>query len=403
MADGTLGERMDIKRLRAETAGCEGQVFFNNAGASLQPRPVVERVIEHLRLEEQMGGYEAADRVQPESAAVYASVARLLNAKPDEIALTESATRAWDMAFYSIPLQAGDRVLTAENEYASNYIALLQRARTTGAVIEVVPSERDGTVSLSALEAALRRDGRARVLSLTHVATNNGMVQPAAEAGRLARQHGALLLLDACQSAGQLPLDVEELGCDMLSAAGRKYLRGPRGTGFLYVRRALVREIEPVLLDMHAAEWTGRNAYEMRADAKRFEAWESSLACRLGMGRAIEYALALGIPAIAKRVGRLAAWLRAGLRATGVARVEDLGAGGQRDECGIVTFTHARLTAGQVVESLARQRMVVRVSPRNATRLDMEQRGLEAVVRASVHYYNTEEEVARFCAAVERL
>ncbi len=403
MADGTLGERMDIKRLRAETAGCEGQIFFNNAGASLQPRPVVERVIEHLRLEEQVGGYEAADRVAQESAAVYASIARLLNASPEEIALTESATRAWDMAFYSLPLKAGDRVLTAENAYASNHIALLQRAKATGAVIEVVPSEADGAISLGALEAALKRDGRARVLSLTHVATNNGMVQPAAEAGRLAREHGALFLLDACQSAGQLPLDVEALHCDMLSATGRKYLRGPRGTGFLYVRRALLKEIEPVLLDMHAAEWTAVDSFRVRDDAKRFEAWESSLACRLGMGRAVEYALALGLPAIARRVGRLAAWLRAGLRATGRVRVEDLGSGDRAGECGIVTFTHGRLTAGQVMQRLAAQRMAVRVSERSATRLDMERRGLEAVVRASVHYYNTEEEIARFCAAVERL
>ncbi|MGI8770629.1 MAG: aminotransferase class V-fold PLP-dependent enzyme [Acidobacteriaceae bacterium] len=390
---------LDIAHLRADTTGCAGRIFFNNAGASLPPRPVVERVIEHLRLEERIGGYEAADAMEAELAGVYGTVATLLNAHPEEIALTESATRAWDMAFYALPLRAGDRILTAQNEYSSNYIAFLQVTRRTGAVVEVIPGDGDGAIDLGALEASLERDHRARLIALTHVATNNGLVQPAADVGRLARRFGVPFLLDACQSAGQLPLDVEALGCDLLSATSRKYLRGPRGTGFLYVRRSLLPQLEPPLLDMHAAEWTTRESYRMRDDAKRFEAWESSAACRLGMGRAVEYALDLGLERIAARVQQVAAELRAQLHETPGITVQDRG----RVQCGIVTFTHAQHSPFSILEKLAAQQILVRISPRNATLLDMEQRGLDAVVRASVHYYNTSEEIGRFCAAMRAL
>ncbi len=390
---------MDIARLRAETPGCAERIFFNNAGASLGPRPVVERVIEHLRLEERIGAYEAADQVAAESESVYGSVARLLGARPEEIALTESATRAWDMAFYAMPWQRGDRILTAENEYESNYIAFLQVARRFGVEVEVVPPTAEGAIDLDALRVALGRDARVRLIALTHVATNNGLVQPAAEVGRLAREFGVPFLLDACQSVGQLPLDVEALGCDMLSATGRKYLRAPRGTGFLYVRSGFLDTLDPPMLDNQAAEWTGPESFRMRDDARRFESWEASLACRLGLGRAVEYALGLGLGPIAERVGAVAGRLRSGLRAGGEITVQD----GGDAQCGIVTFTHPRLSPAEVMARLAEQRMMVRVSPRASTLLDMNRRGLEAVVRASVHYYNTEDEVDAFCAAVAEL
>ena len=225
-----MADDWDIARLREETAGCEHSTFFNNAGASLQPRPVVARVIEHLRLEEQVGGYEAADRVADELAGVYGSVARLLHCAPEEIALQENATRAWEMAFYSLRFAPGDRIVTAANEYASNYIAFLQVAQRTGAEISVVESDAAGEVDLEALRNLL--DDRVKLIALTHVPTNGGLVQPAARVGELARAAGIPFLLDACQSAGQMDLDVDALGCDMLSATGRKYLRGPRGPGF---------------------------------------------------------------------------------------------------------------------------------------------------------------------------
>ena len=234
-----MAEDWDIDRLRAETAGCEQSVFFNNAGASLQPRPVVARVIEHLRLEERIGGYEAADRVAGElEGVIWQRGASVALRSAGNRAVQENATRAWEMAFYSLRFASGDRIVTAANEYASNYIAFLQVAQRTGAEICVVESDPAGEVDLEALRKLL--DDRVKLIALTHVPTNGGLVQPAAQVGELARGAGIPFLLDACQSTGQMHLDVDALGCDMLCATGRKYLRGPRGTGFLYVRSAML-------------------------------------------------------------------------------------------------------------------------------------------------------------------
>jgi cysteine desulfurase/selenocysteine lyase len=384
----------DIEQLRADTAGCEQTIFFNNAGASLQPRPVVARVIKHLRLEEQIGGYEAADHVTAELEGLYGSVARLLHCSADEIALQENATRGWEMAFYSLRFGAGDRIVTSANEYASNYIAFLQVAQRTGAEISVVESDQAGEVDLEAFRKLL--DDRVKLIALTHLPTNGGLVQPAAQVGELARQAGIPFLLDATQSAGQIDLDVEALGCDMLCATGRKYLRGPRGTGFLYVRRSMLEQMEPPLLDLHAACWTSQSKFAVRGDAKKFETWESAAATRLGLGVAIEYAQALGLKNIEPRVQQLGALLRERLGEVKGVTVQDLG----RVRSGIVTFTCQGHAAGEVMQRLKEQGIAVRVSERSSTRIDMERRGLEELVRASVHYYNTEEEIERLCEAV---
>jgi selenocysteine lyase/cysteine desulfurase len=387
----------DIVRLRAETAGCEQSTFFNNAGASLQPRAVVARVIEHLRLEERVGGYEAADLVAPELVSLYDSVARLLGCAAEEIALQENATRAWEMAFYSLRFAPGDRIVTAANEYASNYIAFLQVAKRTGAEICVVESDQAGEVNLEALQGLL--DDRVKLIALTHVPTNGGLVQPAARVGELARRAGIPFLLDACQSVGQMQMDVNVLGCDMLCATGRKYLRGPRGTGFLYVRNSMLAQMEPPLLDLRAATWVEKGKFEIRGDARKFETWESAAALRLGLGVAIEYALALGLEWIERRVQDLAALLRERLAEVAGVTVWDLG----RLRCGIVTFTHKLHSAGDVMQRLQANGIAVRTIVRSSTRIDMEQRGLDELVRASVHYYNTEAEVERLCEVLRAM
>jgi selenocysteine lyase/cysteine desulfurase len=388
---------IDLARARRDTPGAAAVLHFNNAGAALMPTPVLETQLRHLRQEAAIGGYEAADADDERREAVYDSIARLINAGRQEIALVENATVAWDLAFYAIPFKPGDRILTARAEYASNYIAFLQAARRTGAVIEVVPSDDSGALDVAALERMI--DDRVRLIAITHVPTNGGLVNPAAEVGLVARQHGILYLLDACQSVGQMPIDVAAFGCDMLSATGRKYLRGPRGCGFLYVRRSVLDQLEPPFLDLQAAAWVAPDRYELRPDARRFENWESNIAAQLGLGAAVDYALGWGLAAIEARVAMLAEELRERLHAIGGVTVTDLG----RRRCGIVTFTIADRAADDVVAALHRSRINTASSSPRSTLLDATARRLPPVVRASVHYYNSEEEVARFAAAIAAL
>jgi selenocysteine lyase/cysteine desulfurase len=388
---------IDLDRLRADTPGCAEVAHFNNAGSSLPPKPVLDAVIDHLQLEARIGGYEAANQNHDRLEAVYASVAKLINARPDEIALVENATRGWDMAFYALKFQPGDRILTGIAEYASNVISYLQIAQKTGAVVEAVPNDASGQVSVADLERMI--DRRVKLISFTHVPTNGGLVNPAAEIGAVAKKHGIPFLLDACQSVGQIDIDVAAIGCTMLSATGRKYLRGPRGTGFLYVRRDWIDRLEPPFLDLHAAEWVAADRYEIRKDARRFENWESYVAGRLGLGAAADYALKIGMKAIEADLTAKAAQLREGLGRVPGVTVHDIG----RKKGGIVTFTKAGRTAGEIKAALGKSRINTSVSGASSTLFDMSARGLRELVRASVHYVNSTSELDRLIAAVAEI
>ncbi len=387
---------IDLDRIRADTPATARRTYLHNAGAALMPVLVVEAMKRHLDLEAEIGGYAAAAQAAGRVQAVYASVARLLGAAPDEIALTENATVAWQMAFYALRFAPGDRILTAEAEYAANYVAYLQVARRTGAVIEVVPNDASGQLDVAALARMI--DRRVRLISVTWVPTNGGLVNPAAGIGAVARAHGIPYLLDACQAVGQMPVDVGAIGCDMLSATGRKFLRGPRGTGFLYVRRDMIRRLEPPIIDHFAAPWIARDAYRLRDDARRFESWESNHAARLGLGVAVDYALEIGLDAIEARCRLLAGRLRRGLGDSPGLRLRDLGT----NPSAIVSFTIDGIDAQAMVDAAAAAGIVIGVSNPSSTLLDAEARDLPPLVRASPHYYNTEAEVDRLVDVASR-
>ncbi|MGY4460717.1 aminotransferase class V-fold PLP-dependent enzyme [Bradyrhizobium sp. LB13.1] len=383
---------IDIERIRADTPATSRLAYLHNAGAALIPAPVVEAMKRHIDLESEIGGYAAADRVSDRLEAVYGSVARLLNAAPDEIALMENATVAWQMAFYAFRFREGDRILTAEAEYAANYVAFLQVAKRTGAVIEVVPSDASGELDVHALERMI--DERVKLIAITWVPTNGGLVNPAAAVGKIARARGIPYLLDACQSVGQMAVDVEAIGCDMLSATGRKFLRGPRGTGFLYVRREMLQQLEPPMIDHFAAPWVSRDAYRLRNDARRFETWENNYAARLGLGAAVDYAFDIGIGPIEQRCRMLSDRLRGGLASVRGISIRDLG----RAPGAIVSFTMEGYEAEAVVSDAAAAGITIGASDPSSTRIDAEIRSLPPVVRASPHYYNTEVEIDRLIA-----
>jgi len=387
----------DIAALRADTPSCKSLIHFNNAGASLMPQPVHQAVLEHLNLEVNIGGYEAHAQAARELAAFYTEFASLLNASEDEIAYVENATRAWDMAFYGLPLQPGDRILTHASEYVSNYLGFLQQAKRRNLHIDLIPSDEHGQIDVSAIPELIT--SQTRLIAITHVPTQGGLVNPAEAVGAVAKEHGLMYLLDACQSAGQIALDVKKLHCDVLTGTGRKFLRGPRGTGFMYVRKAFIEHLDPPFVDLHSATWTADNQFEFVSSAKRFENWESFCAGRIGLMHAVRYTNKLGIDRIQTRVSGLASNLRTQLSSLAGVEVHDLG----MQKCGIVTLTKRGISMESAAQQLRQAGINVSVSELTSARLDLGKRQLDSLLRASVHYYNTDEEIDKFVLAVDSL
>ncbi|MGH9796433.1 MAG: aminotransferase class V-fold PLP-dependent enzyme, partial [Candidatus Acidiferrales bacterium] len=311
------------------------------------------------------------------------------------IAMVENATVAYQQALSAIPFERGDVILTSVNDYASNQIMFLSLARRCGIEVVRAPEAAEGGVDRDAV-ARLLRERRPRLVALTHVPTNSGLVQPVEAVGRICREHGVWYLVDACQSAGQVPLDVNAMGCDFLSATSRKFLRGPRGAGFLFASdRALAAGLEPLFLDLHSARWLEPNRYEVVSSAKRYENWEFAYALVLGTGAAVRYALDIGIERIAERTTALAALLREQLGAAGF-RVLDRGA----RRCGIVTIEIPDRDGADIHRALMQRGVNTSVSSRQYAVIDFAQKGVEWALRASPHYYNTEDEIQNGVIAI---
>lgn len=380
---------MDIEALRRDTPGTANRVHLNNAGAGLLSRRTLRDMTVHLELEAAIGGYEAADRKRGRIDATYANIARLVGGRPDEIALFDNSTHAWNAAFYSMTFAPGDRILTGRAEYGSNVLAYLQIARRTGAEVVVVPNDASGQLDTTALAELI--DDRTRLVGVSHVPTSGGLVNPAAEIGRISRAAGVPFLLDATQSVGQFPVDVAELGCDMLTATGRKFLRGPRGTGFLWVRREALDHLEPYVSEIASATWDGKRGFTWRDGARRFETWEVSYANVLGLSAAVEQALEIGMEDIGRRAFELGTRLRERLDAVPGVTTYDLG----RQRCAIVTAKVDGVSTADVAAALAGRGVNVTTTVAAHTQFDTEDRGVHPLVRLSPHYYNTEAELDR--------
>lgn len=393
----------NIDRLREETPACRELIHFNNAGASLQPKSVTDAVVQHLLLEQRLGGYEAAEAQHEASERFYPAIAGLLNCNPREVAYAENSTRAWNLLLHAIPFEPGERIIIGESEYASNYLSLLDLSHRHQVDIEVIRNDDHGQISLEELEQSL--DENVRLIALTHVASQNGVIQPVTEVGRLARKHQILFLLDACQSAGQLNIDVNDINCDMLTASGRKYLRGPRGTGFMYVRHSVLDYLKPDAPDLQSVSWTSRDQFTWRDDARRFELWEHNVAAKLGLTRAADYATSLGMSDIEQRIKSLAGELRNKLSELPGVKIHDRAFGGTPETLasalsGIVSFSVHQADAGKLQTHLRQHRINTSVIRRKNTRLEFESRDLPDINRASVHYFNTSAEIEAFCQAV---
>ncbi|HJP75034.1 MAG TPA: aminotransferase class V-fold PLP-dependent enzyme [Pseudonocardiaceae bacterium] len=388
---------MDIDALRARTPGTRHRIHLNNAGAALMSQTTLDAITEHLGLESRIGGYEAADAAQDQITAAYVALAQLVGGRSDQIALFDNSTHAWNAAGYSVPLKPGDRILTGRDEYGSAILAYFQLARRTGAEIVVIPNDETGQLDLDALRAEV--DERTKLIGLTWVPTAGGLINPAAEVGAIAREADTLFLLDATQVVGQLPVDVAELGCDFLTGTGRKFLRGPRGTGFLWVGDRALDRVEPPVVEIKSAHWDGERGFTWAPGAQRFETWETSWANVIGLGAAVRQALDLGLDQISARALALGARLRDGLDALPGVSTHDLGA----RRCAIVTAAVAGVQAAQVQARLAEAQINVSTTAAEHNQFDTEVRDVHPLVRLSPHYYNTEADIDRAVTAVAEI
>jgi len=384
----------EIEAARAATPGCGEVIHLNHAGSSLPPQTVLDAQIGHLWAEATIGGYEAAAAATDRCDAVYDSIGALVGARSHEIARMEHATAAWNAAFWSVPMEPGQTIVVHDHEYGANIVGFLAAAQRRGVVIERVPNDPSGQVDVDAVADRLDRFDVALV-SLTHVPTNGGLVNPAADIGALTRAAGVPFLLDACQSVGQLHIDVGEIGCDLLSATGRKYLRGPRGTGFLYVSDAIVERLTPSQPDHHGTELVAGDRFEWRDGARRFEYWEHSVAGWLGLGAAVDNALGWGIDRIEATVTERAEQLRAMLVDAGLTVYDE---GEQR--CGIVTCATDAVVSGELRQLLARHGINTASTLADSSRWDVERRHLPELLRMSVHYTTTTEELTTAVAVL---
>jgi selenocysteine lyase/cysteine desulfurase len=388
---------IDVERIRGETPGCSIVTHFNHSSCSLPPLQVTQAVTEHLQREALYGPSEMGLAVAADVQATRAAAAQLLNAAAEEIALTGSGSQGWGMAFASLPpLRPGDRILVGRHEWGGNLATMHRAAQRAGAHLEVIPCRDDGCVSPAALAAMI--DQRVRLIALTWLPATNGLINPAAEIGRIARSAGIPYFVDAGQALGQLPVDVKAIACDVLKGAGRKFLRGPRGTALLYVRRSFLDRMEPPYLDVLSGPWR-EDAPVVRDDARRFETSENAFALQLGLGAAIRYTLDVGVDTIRERIDLLARLLRGRLADIPGVRVNDAG----QERSGIVTFMVDGVPPQEVRRSLAAERINVAATAAAYTPLDMAARGLNEIIRASVTYFTTEAEIDHLADAVAAL
>ena len=389
---------LDVEKLRAETPGTGHRIHLNNAGAGLMPDPVLQAMTDHLELESRIGGYEAEEAKKAEIAAVYTALGKLLGAAPQNIAITENATVSFSQALSSVPFARGDVIVTSRNDYISNQIMYLSLQSRMGIELVRAPEDPTGGVDVLAMEELIHRR-RPKLVAVTHIPTNSGLVQRVTDIGAMCRQRDILYMVDACQSVGQMPVDVEEIGCDFLSATARKFLRGPRGVGFLYVSdRALDLGLEPLFPDMRGADWIEADLYQPAPGAQRFENWEFSYALVLGMGKAAEYALELGLEAVRDRAWALAAKARDRIAEIDTLRVLDRGL----EQCAIVTVAAER-DAAELVAALTEAGINTNVTARAYAVLDFDDKGVESGIRISPHYYNTEEEIEQLAGTLAEL
>ena len=380
---------MNIETIRSQTKGLDGKLFFNSAGSSLMQDQVIECMQDYLEQERMIGGYAAASKYQESINRFYSEVANLIKTKERNIAFATSASDAYNQALSSIPFKNKDVIITTNNDYISNQLAFIGlQKRYDIDIVRVKDLEHGGMDTKDCLEKIEKLNPR--LVAITHIPTNSGLIQDVYSIAPACKASGAYYLVDTCQSIGQLNISVEKLNCDFLTATGRKFMRGPRGSGFLYVSDRVLNEgLTPLFTEQCGAEWTEEFGYRIIDSAVRFERWERNCGNMLGLAKAAEIINEIGMENIEKSNYELQLFTREQLGKLSNIKCTDIG----KDLCNIITFTSADGSINRIVDLFSTHNVSYSISGINSALIDFTKRQLTEVVRISPHYFNTEEEI----------
>lgn len=386
-----------VEQFRRDTPGCTGRIHLNNAGCSLHPQIVVDTVTNYLRDEAIYGGYELAAERQDAIQDFYRAAATLLHTQPHQIAFVNSATDGFSKALSTLPFAAGDHIVTTINDYVSSQIQFTALQQRFGVQIVYAANTETGEVDVEDVRRLIRTYNP-KLVSITHVPNNTGMIQPVYEIGALCAEADVWFFVDACQSAGQIPLDVSAMQCDFLSFSMRKFMRGPRGAGVLYVsQKALDAGLMPMLPDMRGADWTGKFAFEALNDARRFEYVEQSYALLLGSAVAMRYYLQADVDAVHAYTNALCAYARAQLSAMPHITLLDKG----KHTSNIISLVSAKSDIHTFRDILFQHGIQCGAANKKFALLDFTAKEVEGAVRISPHYYNTQAEIDRLIEVIQ--
>ena len=390
---------MNIESLRNDTPACKELIHLNNAGASLMPKKVADAIHRYIDLESTIGGYEIAEMMKAEIEDFYKVSADFLNCKPENIAYTGSATDSYGRALSSIPFKSGDVILTTDNDYISNFIAFISLKKRFGVELVRVKNTEIGEVDLEDFDQKIKKYSP-KLVAVTHIPTNSGLIQPVEEVAGLLKNKEIIYLVDACQSLGQIPVDVQKIGCDFLSGTTRKFMRGPRGAGILYASdKVLDLGLEPTILDMKGATWTAAEEYQSVQTARKFEFYEIPYALLLSSKEAIQYILSIGIENIAQRNQVLCKSRKEKLSEIPHLRLLDKGS----KTGSIITFHIPGKSPETIKQKLRDKKINISLGFRGNALIDFSEKGVDWAIRASPHYYNTEDELSRFVEELKLL
>ncbi|KXB00446.1 cysteine desulfurase [candidate division MSBL1 archaeon SCGC-AAA261C02] len=376
-----------------------GIIYLDNAATTPTPRPVIDAMLEYFQEYNAnigRGLHRSAKRATEEFEAARGKIAETIGAKPGEIAYTKNATEALNMVANGLNLKKGDKVIATILEHHSNLVPWQRLERTRGIELEVVREAPDCVIDPAAIEDAV--DDRTRLITMPHVSNALGTIQPVREVGEIAEEHDVLFSIDAAQAVGHMPIDVSEINCDFLAAPGHKGLMGPQGTGFLYVREDRQEELEPLLLGGGIVQTVTEHKCGLVEPPQVFDAGTPNIPGIIGLGKAAEYVLEIGLEEIEKREQKLTQEM---LKISEIDSIEVYGPKNPEDRGGVVSFNLSGMDPHEASSILDEVANIATRSGHHCAMPVMSHLGIDGTVRASIHYYNTEDEVEKFVKTIK--